>query len=178
MDLTKDGKEIVFVWVPGHVVIRGNSAADAAAKDALVGDASIELVPFSDLKSRANKYILELWQSEWDELPGNKLHEIFPFLKRCVVFPRTNRKEETVTARLHIGHSFTTHSFLSKGEEPPTCIGCDELLTIEHILLTCPYFIEIRQSQFSAQSLRELFQEILPEKIFNVLKEINIFGKI
>ena len=102
MDLTKDGKEIVFVWVPGHVVIRGNSAADAAAKDALVGNMSVELIPFSDLKSRANKYILELWQSEWDELPGNKLHEIFPVLKQCVVCPQTNRKEETVIAQLHI----------------------------------------------------------------------------
>ena len=59
MDLTKDGKEIVFVWVPGHVGIRANSATDAAAKDSLVGDTSVELIPFSDLKSRANKYILE-----------------------------------------------------------------------------------------------------------------------
>ena len=57
MDLTKDAKEIVFVWVPDRVGIRGNSAADAAAKDALVGDTSVELIPFSDLKSRANKYI-------------------------------------------------------------------------------------------------------------------------
>ena len=93
MDLIKNGKEIVFVWAPGHVGIRDNSAADAAAKDALVGDTSVELIPFSDLKSRANKFVIELWKSEWDELPGNKLHEIFPVLKQCTVCPRTNRKE-------------------------------------------------------------------------------------
>ena len=58
MNLTKDGKDIVFNWVPGHVGIRGNSAADSAAKDALVGDISFELILFSDLKPRANKYIL------------------------------------------------------------------------------------------------------------------------
>ena len=85
-----------------------------------------------------NIYILELWQSE---LPGNKLHEIFPVLKQCVVCPQTNKKEETVIARLHMGHSFITHSFLLKGEEPPMCIGCDELLTIKRILLTCSDFI-------------------------------------
>ena len=44
MNLTKDGKDIVFNWVPGHVGIRGNSGADSAAKDALVGDISVELI--------------------------------------------------------------------------------------------------------------------------------------
>ena len=57
------------------------------------------------------------------------------------------------------------------------CIGCDELLTIKHTLLTCSDLTEIRQNHFTAQSLRELFQEILREKIFNFLKEINIFWK-
>ena len=55
------------------------------------------------------------------------------------------------------------------------CIGCDQHLTIEHILLTCSDFIEMRERHFTAQSLRMLFQDILPEKIFNFLKEINIF---
>ena len=111
MNLTKEGKDIVFIWVPGHVGIRGNSPADYATKDALAGDISVELIPFSDLKSPANKYILALWQSEWDEFPGNKLHKIFPFLKECVVCPQTNRKEETVIAQLDIGHFFG-YSFL------------------------------------------------------------------
>ena len=73
-ETTREGREIVkFIWVPGHVGIRRNSAADSAAKDALDGDISVELIPFSDLKSRTNKYILELWQAEWDEFPENKL---------------------------------------------------------------------------------------------------------
>ena len=63
-------------------------------------------------------------------------------------------------ARLHIGHSFLTHSFLLKGGEPPMCIGCDKRLTIEHILLTCSDFIEIRESHFTAKSLRMLFTDI------------------
>ena len=131
-EMTRDGREIVFIWVPGHVGMRGNSAADSAAKDALDEDISVELILFSDLKSRTNKYILEPWQSEWDELPEKKLYQIFPILKECIVCLRRNRKEE---ARLHIGHSFITHSFLLKGEELPMCIGCDKRLTVEHILL-------------------------------------------
>ena len=71
-------------------------------------------------------------------------------------------------ARLHIGHFFfITHSFSLKDEEPPVCIGCDEVLTIEHILLTCSDLIEVRESHFTAQSLPALFQDIPPEKIFN-----------
>ena len=41
----------------------------------------------------------------------------------------------------------------------------------------CSDFIEVRESHFTAQSLRMLFQDISPEKIFEILKEINIFGK-
>ena len=58
------------------------------------------------------------------------------------------------------------------------CIRCDKRLTIEHILLICSDFIEIRESHFTAKSLRMKFKDISPENIFNVLKEINIFGNI
>ena len=81
-------------------------------------------------------------------------------------------------ARLHIGHSFITHSFLLKGKEPPMCIGCDQHLTIENILLTCSDFTEMRESHITAQLLRMLFQDISLENIFNSLKEINISGII
>ena len=55
------------------------------------------------------------------------------------------------------------------------CIGCDKRLTIKHILLTCSDLTEISESHFTAKSLRMLFQDVSPEKIFNFLKEINNF---
>ena len=40
------------------------------------------------------------------------------------------------------------------------CIGCDKRLTIEHILLICSDFIEIRESHFTAKSLHMLFKDM------------------
>ena len=75
--------------------------------------------------------------------------------------------------------SFFYYSFLFiEGWGTTTVHWCDKHLTIENILLTCSDFIEIRESHFTAKSLHMLFQDISPEKIFNFLKEINIFGKI
>ena len=44
-EMTREGREIVFIWVTGHVGTRGNSAADSAAKDALDGDISVGAHP-------------------------------------------------------------------------------------------------------------------------------------
>ena len=62
LELTRDGKEIVFAWVPSHMGIKGNSAADSAGEDAFSGNMSDELIliPFSFLKVCLNKYLRAL----------------------------------------------------------------------------------------------------------------------
>ena len=47
-----------------------------------------------------------------------------------------------------------------------------------HSNLNHQMIIEMRDSHFTAQSLRMLFQDISPENVFNFLKEISILGKI
>ena len=46
----------MFVWIPGHIGISGNSAAMSVAKNTLDGDVSDEYVPFFELKPRLNGY--------------------------------------------------------------------------------------------------------------------------
>ena len=63
-----DQKGIVFMWIPGHVCIRENEAADRAAKEAVVREPTDDLMPFSDLKPLTAKDIHQFWQKEWDEV--------------------------------------------------------------------------------------------------------------
>ena len=71
-------------------------------------------MPFSDLKPLTAKYVYQVWQKEWDEtgLVSNKFHEILPKLADKLLSFCNTRKENTVLNRLHIGHSYLTHSFI------------------------------------------------------------------
>ena len=56
--INADQKEIVFMWVPGHVGIRGNEVADRTAKKSLDNKPRADFMPFSDLKPLTAKICL------------------------------------------------------------------------------------------------------------------------
>ena len=56
----------------------------------------------------------------------------------------TLEKKKLVLARIRLGHTRVTHSYLLLGEEQPHCVGCDAPFTVRHFLLECDDFTQVR----------------------------------
>jgi ribonuclease HI len=178
--VVREGKRITFLWVPSHVGIRGNTAVDAAAKDALGLEPS-ELnpyVPYADYKCLVGKYVHKLWQEQWSQQEDNKLFQIMPKLSDGPPVAAPGRKAETVLNRLLIGHTYLTHSFLLRNEDPPFCHACDKTISIRHVLTECADLVDARERFFNGNSsVRDIFS--LPANlIFHFLQEVNLFHKL
>ena len=138
------------------------------------------IVAFSDVKPFTAKYVYQIWQKQWDEtvLVSNKFHEILPKLPDKLLSLCNTWKENTVLNRLHIGHSHLTHSFILRKEEAIVCVTCNAIITVKHILIECANLLEIRKKYFEERSLYLLFWNMIPEIIFDFLREIGVFYKL
>ena len=48
-----------------------------------------------------------------------------------------SRKEEVVLSRLIIGHTYFSHSYNFRQEDPPECTACQEIYSVRHVLIDC-----------------------------------------
>ena len=169
--------EIIFCWLPGHVGIKGNTLADAAAKAAHTAPISPMSIPYSDTKHAVSTYIKSLRQEQWNNETHNKLHHFQPLIGITPLSGVYCRQDETVLRRCRIGHTFYTHSYILKGEDRPRCVGCDEDITVKHILLDCVDFSDQRLRFYSSSNLKHLFTQVPGHHILSFLKEIGLYGK-
>ena len=97
---------------------------------------------------------------------------------RCILLwlsdVRNIRREEVVLARLRLGHTRVTHSYLLQGEELPQCVGCDAPFTVRHFLLECGDFAQVRNNCFHVDNMKELFQDIHIDSIMTIIRQINL----
>ena len=110
-------KTIHLFWIPRHIGIRGNEAADMAGKESLDQDITVSQVPYTDLKSLINHFI----SSKWSFCLDNKLIEIKSTLGESQPGFRKSHKEEVVLSRLRICHTYFSHSYILRREDPPEC---------------------------------------------------------
>ena len=171
-------KIIHLCWIPSHIGIRGNEAADMAAKESLNQDITASQVPYTDLKSHINHFISSKWQERWSSCRDNKLFQIKPTLGEWPPGVRRSRKEEVVLSRLRIGHTYFSHSYILRQEDPPECTACQEIYSVRHVLIDCTDLGLIRPRFYSVPDMKTLFDTISVDRIISFVKEINLFSKI
>jgi len=133
--LISDGSSVIFVCIPSHVGLAGNSAADSA----LLLPVSSLTIPHSNRKSLMRVQALRQWQLRWNSATENKLHSIEPRVNviSMLCLPRW---DEIIIHRLRIRHTYFTHGHLSRVDTPPLCLTYQVVLTVEHVLLHCVSF--------------------------------------
>lgn len=128
------------MWIPSHIGIKGNDAADKAAGEASL--APLVRLPFTtlpDIKPLLGAATMASWTAHWEALPPTKLHAIQQTPQPCSLHLPT-RRDEVVLTRLRLGHTRLTHSHLFTHDPPPDCPTCHCPLTVSHILLSCPRY--------------------------------------
>ena len=123
---------------------------DKQAKTSLSLEPTSCKIPFSNFKPSFDKYILKEWQTSWNTSIGNKFLDIKHGEHQSVV---RNIRKEVILARLRIGHTRVTHSYLLQGEEQPQCVGCDGPFTVRHFLLDCGDFAQLRNNCFHVDDI-------------------------
>ena len=89
-------KEIVLCWIPSHIGIQGNEMVDHQAKASLSLETTVFKISFSNFKPSINKYILDQWQTSWNNSIVNKLLAIKPNIGEHQSVVRNIRKEEVL----------------------------------------------------------------------------------
>ena len=146
------GQECLILWVPSHSGIYGNEVADSQAKQAasnpgLEEEYEVtlqEYVPF--LRTACHAQFNQLWAA-YDR--PTCLKDIKHEAGQWASSTRVVRREEIVLCRLRLGHTRLTHSFILDREARPECLLCDCYLTVQHILLDCLKYADLRR-QLSA----------------------------
>ena len=156
-------KAIHFCWIPSHIGIRGNEAADMAAKESLSQDIFFSQVPDTDLRPHINRFISNTCQECWSSCPDNKLFKIKPTLGHWPPGFRKSRKEEVVLSRLRIGHTSFSHSVILRQEDPRECTACQEIYSGRHVLIDYIDLGLIKPRFYSVSDLKTLFDTVSTE---------------
>jgi len=162
----------------------GNEKSDSAAKIGSREEVSDPFVPFLDYVPHIKRALTVQWQREWED--PNRVDKLFEIKPSVLPWDEPNfklRRQETIIARLRIGHTRITHGHLMSGvKEPRICKKHRVILTIKHILVECDIYEKVRRECFSyippPISMKKLLGEgpfFRPNNIFDFLKKVGMY---
>ena len=182
-ELAVSNFNISILWIPGHSNVRGNEQADAAAKQAALGIATLIPLPYTDFIPLIKEGSTQHWETRWQNSDSHllKLHNKPKKWKKLNI----SRKQAVVLNRLRLGHTRLTHGYLMEGLPfRPPCPWChDAVLTVEHILLRCVGVERERNFCFSTVNKPLSLSLLLgdnctPSIIYDFLETLGIFNEI
>ena len=169
LHLRNRNKFVVVCWCPSHVGIKGNEAADRAARAKALSNDPCDECPvfYKDYFPIIRRRTRDLWAEKWRDL-NNKLRTIRDNTHPWPSWSQYGRKTSIILTRLRIGHTLLTHGFLMDQSHLPYCNDCLVPLTAMHFMAECPSYSEVRLRCFpQTRNLFTLdtFREILVDKV-------------
>jgi len=135
------GSSVTVAWIPSHVGIHGNEAADAAAKEGLnLSDVnSTAYIEWSEMKTKIQRCILNKWQSEYTESLVEAFYkEIEPLVSTSMKYVDAPRRREVQITRLRLDKAvLNSHLHKMKRHPDGSCKECDVPDTTKQLLLDC-----------------------------------------
>ena len=145
--------DVRLVWVKAHVGIRGNEAADVAAKDAAESDrpSSYQFFPLSLAKHRIRTDAMDAWNQEYTSADtGSTTRSFLPSIESALRF-RESVSASFETTQFLSGHGFHLsylHRFHISSTDRCPC-GLD-VQDVHHLLESCPRYSSVT-SDFAAR---------------------------
>lgn len=180
----REGQDIEIDWIPSHVGIPGNEAADETARLALdIGIKDYTLPSKREIYTIIDTAITRKWQALWDRNPtntGRHYQLLQPTVGKSAHQFSNNRKLDVVISRLRFNHNGLNANLTQLGNTTGLCRKCDnyELETTQHILFECVTNAhareEIKSEMFKLGYESVHLQDLLapPEKHCSAIAEV------
>lgn len=149
--LTSNELNITFVWIPSHVGLRGNENADLIAKHSITDGVSTNVgISLGECKAQIRSKMLDMWQTLWEKSSKGRI--MFELKNKVTRHPFvTNMKGPINVALTRLRLNKAAFTF-----KEPECETCKSKNTVEHRLLHCKKFLDIRKPITEALQLENL----------------------
>jgi ribonuclease HI len=200
LELQEKGYSVIVRWIPAHVGIPGNEAADQAAKEATgwredgrsqqPADPPPQLYPLRTTlrrwcKTQADRAWISAW---WEEKKGRATyrHTPTPTKKVLQLHERLSKRESALLVQLRTEKVGLNDFLFSRHVPDITSPGCscgERRQTVAHVILRCSKYKDLRKRIFANLSGRHSLRTILsmPQlatKAIEYMEQTQILGQV